>query len=590
MRYEDYSKEDLLKIVTKQAEELKAKKYGLVWDNEKEPEKVVLDCENNFPILQRINENEIKTDDSDDNILIEGDNYHALTCLNYTHKGKVDVIYIDPPYNTRTDGFIYNDKRVDINDGYRHSKWLNFMEKRLKLAKKLLKEDGIIFISIDDNEFAQLKLLCDKIFFEENFMEIFNIQVRYASKSLNEKDDFQKLLEYTLCYSNSKYLFKPNKPKSDYDLDKFRWTILEKSEGEEIVLRNKKVKIFRKGEYEIIENTSGSIDLLKATWASGSVLKGNTSGKFFKDYLEERKSIDGICVLYKVEGIGEDGLGYRYFTGPKKENTTKGLFYSGVPINRRSEIEANGSSDKEKPIINFYDYSGDFGNIRHEGGIGFRGGKKPIRLIKEFINLHKDKNAVVLDFFAGSGSTGHAVLDLNLIDQGNRKFILCTDNDENICSEYCYPRIKNCILGFDNVEGLGGNLQYFKTDLIPVEKIDRIDDKQRHELTEKAGQMIAIKENTFVEIEINMWYQLFEDKNKTKITAIYFREDMEKFEELIEKIRENDVTLYVFSYGRIDKMLFNYIGKNVKIEDIPEPIIEIYKEINLSIREAKNNV
>jgi len=110
-----------------------------MWDREKEPEQVVLDCENNLPVLKRVKGKEIKTDDGEDNILIEGDNYHALTVLNYTHKEKIDVIYIDPPYNTGNKDFIYNDRFVDKEDGYRHSKWLNFMEKRLNIAKNLLK-------------------------------------------------------------------------------------------------------------------------------------------------------------------------------------------------------------------------------------------------------------------------------------------------------------------------------------------------------------------------------------------------------------------------------------------------------------------
>ena len=139
--YSTYDKSELLKVISRLEKELKTKKYGLVWDSEKEPEQVVLDCENNLPILKRIKTKEIKTNANEDNILIEGDNYHALTVLNYTHKAKVDVIYIDPPYNTGQKDFIYNDKIVDSEDTYRHRKWLNFVEKRIKLAYELLKED-----------------------------------------------------------------------------------------------------------------------------------------------------------------------------------------------------------------------------------------------------------------------------------------------------------------------------------------------------------------------------------------------------------------------------------------------------------------
>ena len=137
--YDDLSKDELKELLKKQNKELARKKYGLVWDSEKEPEKVVLDCQKKLPILKEDKSREIKTNDDDYNLLIEGDNYHALQVLNYTHKEKIDVIYIDPPYNTGTEkgGFVYNDKYVDKEDGYRHSKWLNFMEKRLDLAKYL---------------------------------------------------------------------------------------------------------------------------------------------------------------------------------------------------------------------------------------------------------------------------------------------------------------------------------------------------------------------------------------------------------------------------------------------------------------------
>jgi len=172
MGYEDLSKEELIEIIKKQEQELKNKKYGLVWDSEREPEQVVIECANHLPILERVEEKEIRTDDSDYNILIEGDNYYALSVLNYTHKGKIDVIYIDPPYNTGNKDFIYNDRYVDKNDNYRHSKWLNFMEKRLKLAKELLTEDGVLFCSIDDNEYPRLIMLLASIFGEDKIKTV----------------------------------------------------------------------------------------------------------------------------------------------------------------------------------------------------------------------------------------------------------------------------------------------------------------------------------------------------------------------------------------------------------------------------------
>jgi adenine-specific DNA-methyltransferase len=183
-------------------------------------------------------------------------------------------------------------------------------------------------------------------------------------------------------------------------------------------------------------------------------------------------------------------------------------------------------------------------------------------------------------------------MDFNKEDGGKRKFIICTNNENQIAEEVCFPRIEKIIKGYtrksknsEKIKGLGGNLQYFKTDLIPVERIDNINDKQRHELTEKAGQMIAMKENTFKEVEVTEWYQIFESKDKMRKTAIYFRENADKFEELVKKIKNIKTVLYIFSYGVLDKDLFKYLGKNIKVEDIPEPILEIYKEINLTLKD-----
>jgi len=226
--YDELSKEELLKIVKKQEKELKSKKYGLVWDSEREPEQVVLDCENNLPVLKRIKDKEIKTDNTEDNIIIEGDNYHALTVLNYTHKEKIDVIYIDPPYNTGKKDFRYNDKYVELDDGYRHSKWLNFMEKRLNLARNLLKNTGILLISIDDNEVAQLKMLCDKIFdgntiknSRRNFIAI--LPTIMNLKGNNDQFAFSGTHEYTFVYAKDSNSANFNEFKIEDDEIELTW-------------------------------------------------------------------------------------------------------------------------------------------------------------------------------------------------------------------------------------------------------------------------------------------------------------------------------------------------------------------------------
>lgn len=343
-------------------------------------------------------------DPKKDNLIIKGNNLLALHTLADIYANKVKLIYIDPPYNTGSDSFAYNDK-------FNRSSWLTFMKNRLEAAYELLRADGAIFVSIDEKQEAYLRVLMNDIFGENNSLEIFHIQARYTQKSLNEKDDFQPVMEYVLAYAKNKTLFVPNKPYDEYDVSKFKWEINELTAGQEIELGGKKVHIFKKGEYKIKEQNVPTLKGLKETWASGSLLHGNTSGKFFNTQLSKRKDIDGLEVLYKVEGIGEDGLGYRYFTGPKRKNSIRGKFYSGIPLERLNQIK-RGEAKKYRPIVNYYDFSGDFGNIRLEGNAPFNGGKKPEKMLKWIIELATKKNDIVLDFHLGSGSTAATAMKL----------------------------------------------------------------------------------------------------------------------------------------------------------------------------------
>lgn len=458
------SDDQLLMALGEIENELNSRKYGLVWEEHDENvDKAIVDS---IPVFTDVPEREISIVEGEKyNFLLEGDNLHSLYLLEKTHKGRIDAIYIDPPYNTGKEDFIYNDKFVDAADGYKNSKWLSFMSKRLRIAQELLSNEGIIFISIDDNEYAPLKLLCDDIFGEQNVLSIHHIQVRYGNKNLNEKKDFQEVCEYVLIYAKDITKFEANKPSEEYSLDKFCHEIVELEPGEKTIIGGKKVEIFKNGQYQIIKHDEGNTKLLKATWASGSVVKGNTSGKYFETYIKPRKETDGLCTLYKVDGIGEDGLGFRYFTGPQKSSATQGLFYSGVPLDRLEEIQ-NGGSTKYRPIQNLYDFSPDFGNIRSEGGVPFNSGKKPVKMLKQLLNYHKSKDITVLDFFAGSGSTGHAVLDLNEEDGGTRNFILCTNNENKICEEVTFKRLQNVIFGYNGRKGISANLKYYKTDFI----------------------------------------------------------------------------------------------------------------------------
>ena len=446
--------------------ELTKKKYGLIW--EEHEERVDKELETQIPTFEEIKDKEIVSNPNEKfNFLLEGDNLHSLYLLEKTHKEKIDVIYIDPPYNTGSKDFIYNDKIIDDEDGYKHSKWLSFMSKRLQMAQRLLSNTGVIFISIDDNEVAQLKLLCDTIFNEINRISIHHVQVRYAEKSLADGKSVKPVMEYVLVYAKDINKFKLNLPKEKYTDASFLYEIEELGSGIMVKDGNVTMQVFKPGEWQIKKQNESSQNLLKETWVSGTIYSKMSYGQVVKKYIEPRYNSDGLGCLYKVIGRGDDGLGYRYYVGPSKKGSTRCKMYSGMPLSRIEEIKSNGGSFREVPISNLINYAADFGNIRHEGNMTFNSGKKPVKMLKELINYHTNKNAVVLDFFAGSGSTAQAVLELNKEDNGNRQFILCTNNENNICEEITYKRIKNVITGYGKYNPLKSNLKYYRCTYVP---------------------------------------------------------------------------------------------------------------------------
>lgn len=462
---EEHKDDDAMLIVLGEIEtELNAKKYGLVWEEHEEAVDVMM--KDNIPVFTECADKEIHASDSEDyNFLLEGDNLHSLHLLEKTHYEKIDLIYIDPPYNTCEKDFIYDDNYVDTNDTFRHSKWLSFMSERLRVAYRLLAPHGFIFISIDDKEAASLRLLCDEIFGESNYEKTDYIQVRYPDKTLKSDMKYHKEIEQVLVYKKSDEA-KPYIKPQEYNYEKFIYSIEELTTGTEMELGGKQVILFKNGEYRITKHDAGFKDGLKEIWATGTILNGNSSGRFFRDYLDGRKVKDGLGALYKVFDIGDDQYDYRYFTGPKKQNATKGKYYQGVPIDKMED-----GAKKITPIPNFYDMAGDFGNIRHEGGVAFNSGKKPVKMIKRFLEYFESRDICVLDFFAGSGSTGHAVLNLNKEDGGDRKFILCTNNENGICENITYQRIKTVITGkredgSDYSDGIPANLKYYRTDFV----------------------------------------------------------------------------------------------------------------------------
>lgn len=537
------SDDENLRAITEIENTLNEKKYGLVW--EEHSEKVDEMLEQNIPIFTEDKKRKITVNNSEVyNFLLEGDNLHSLKLLEKTHKGKIDVIYIDPPYNTGNKDFIYDDSFVAKDDAFRHSKWISFIEKRLSIAKELLSKKGFIFISIDESEHTQLRLLCNDIFGEDNYQATLHVQVRYSHKSLTEEKNFKPVIEYVLVYSKENQYFSPNRESEPYSEEKFIFAIDELSDGETFFIGNQEVTVFKKGEWRLRKLEESSINGLKETWISGTIYTKMSYGKVFQTVVEPRVKIDGLSCLYKVHGRGDDGLGFRYYTGPQRKGASRGKMYSGMPISRVHEIN-EGVAVRHKPIDTFFDFAADFGNINHEGNITFNSGKKPVKMLKYLINLNKDKCITVLDFFAGSGTTGHAVMELNKEDGGNRKYILCTNNENHICEEVTYQRLKNI------QKALPHNLKYYKTEFIP--KFSDEEDSISNKMMEHIKELIELE------------YHLELDKTRYLIL-----EDEDELLEAIDKI-ENNGTLFVRSgifLSRSDQRILD--EKQVNVIEIPE--------------------
>lgn len=438
----DLLKQELSKNIVEGPQE----RYQLNWPGKKE---ALLTA--NAPIAKTLRpcREESVDFDTTENLFIEGDNLDALKLLQETYLGKVKMIYIDPPYNTGKD-FIYADNFSESSGEYLlasaqkneegnrmianvessgrfHSAWLSMMYSRIKLARNLLTDDGVIFISIDDNEVSNLKSICDEIFGGENLLSIQHIQVRYTNKTLNEKNDWQPVMEYVFVYAKDSNLFKPNKEFEEYGIEKFIYEFEELGPGTEIIVKGRKVTVFKEGDWKRIKHETPGTNLLKETWVSGSIYSGTGNGQMVQKVIEPRLEEDGYGALYKIDGLGEDGLGYRYFSGPQKENATRSKMFSGVPLVKLEELKS-GTARKYKSISNmsiFEDFSPDFGNIASEGGVKYNSGKKPVKMIKGLIDLcNLDDGDIVLDFFAGSATTAHSVFDINSEDNLKRKFIL----------------------------------------------------------------------------------------------------------------------------------------------------------------------
>jgi adenine-specific DNA-methyltransferase len=561
------TKEELLEENQKlkdKIEELKnRKKYGLVWEDK--PEDVVERCKAEMPILNEVSDLHIENnDDEPTHLMIEGDNYHALSILNYTHRKDIDVIYIDPPYNTGDESWKYNNNYVDESDKYRHSKWISFMSNRLELAQRLLAKDGVLVCTVDKNEQEALGLLLEEIF--PNYEKVC-VTIVHNPRGIQGKNfSYTHEYAYFLYKKDGKCIARKKIDEDERDYSNFRnWGGESKREDG------------KNSFYPIYLNEDGEI-------SAGSV----PDESFHPDQaIVEDK--EGRKKIWPIDSNGVERK-WRYsrdsFSEVKNllrvKETRNGL---QVQIGKDQKRYKTVWADKK------YDAS-TYGTrvlsrILKDTDFPF---PKSIRAVEECIMAASGgkKDPIILDYFAGSGTTAHAAMKLNRQDNGNRKTISVTNNEGDIARGVCQPRIKKAIEGYSydsrgnthEVEGLGGSLKYYKTNFVGNKNSTTPSDSEKIELSHNAGEMIAVREDTLAKEDETDWWQIFSAEGQ--LTAVYFRENKSQLNNLVRKLgsQNKPVSLYVFSWSTNA-----YNGEfseydNIEVDDIPQPILEVYREIN----------
>ncbi len=571
------------------------KTYGLVWEDK--PEEVEERLRNELPVLVEVKDRAL-TDagpDAPNHILIEGDNLEALATLAYTHAGKIDVIYIDPPYNTGNEDFVYNDNYVNSDDDYKHSMWLSFMNRRLRIAKKLLSERGVIFISIDDNEAANLKVLCDdaELFGAKNFAGQFIWH--QGRKSMAAQ--FAVNHEYCLVYCKNRAALLA------YDLQVENNNWREKKEG--------------------LQDIYAEFDRLSAIHGSdyASIEKGMR--KFFKELPSDnpaKRQAQYKCVdeggLYFPGDIAQGtGNGGRFdilhpVTG-KPCKVPKGGWRFGeskLPEILKANLIHFGADETTVPCLKRY-----LRNTEYEvmSSVFYRDGRgatkrlemllgtkafdhpKDEEVIAKFIKAvtsYTDKRSyTILDFFAGSGTTLHSVMMLNAEDGGKRTCILCTNNENGICENVTYERNKRVIQGYtkpngEHVEGLhNNNLRYYRTDFVGRSRST----KNMRRLVQLSTDMLCIKENLYAEKKtfaglptFKNIYRYFEQGDK-KMLIIYDERYVDEIVKMIEKVEtDSKIKVYVFSPSEDPwEASFEPVNDKVGLCALPQAIYNTYKRI-----------
>ena len=488
---EEHKDDDAMLIALGEIErELNAKKYGLVWEEHEEA--VDVKMRTHIPVFTEDASKEITRDTGGMyNFILEGDNLHSLRLLEKTHAGKIDVIYIDPPYNTKNKDFVYDDKKIDATDGFQHSKWLSFMTARLRIVEKLLKPDGVLAISIGFHEVNNLMLICDEIF---STRQVVCVTVQTSSGNA-VANGFTVVQEYVVFVTPND--FEPFEVEGDKKENANPYHGMNLSGFNQIQRPNQAYPIFIDKNGLVV----GCGKTLQQRIDEG--LYSGEKADFIYDYSE---APDGCTAVWPVTQ-GGDPCVWRLIPENFLQNWSKGYikvvpnkkgknkytvqYLSGGIIeqieNGSLETRQNDSSKPSLDVIGFKTAASSISTVWTDNkfltAAGSRDIKgifnkkvafsfpKPVALIREILMRVSDKNDIILDFFAGSGTTAQAVLELNKDDDGHRKFILCTNNESNICTDITYPRVETVITGMrpdgsKYSDGIPANLKYYRTDFV----------------------------------------------------------------------------------------------------------------------------
>ncbi|MEE3312628.1 MAG: site-specific DNA-methyltransferase [Treponema sp.] len=516
---EDKNASQLLSYLGDLSREVNGKKYGLVFEEHREKIDELLD--ENAPVFTE--EKKLFVDNGGElNFLLEGDNLASLKLLEKTHRGKIDVIYIDPPYNTGN-SFIYDDKIIDENDNFKHSKYASFIYERLKIAKNLLTSKGIVFISIDDQELSVMRLVCDEIFGEDRFLTTIGWEKRTKCQNTDTaRKMLQPKIEYVLVYKNFNSRAEFNCHvigKKDYpELDeKGCYRIEEVGQMGSSGIRGRGTMIFP---------ILGIFPRDGNQWKIGQ--------ETVNEYIE-RKDI-----------FKENGKVFRKIR-PSDESSEQ-----LKPFWALFGAEQFGTAESAKSELNKI-----LGTKEHEFET-----VKTVQMIEELIFQSSKENSTILDFFAGSGTTGQAVLECNRDYGGHRKFILCTNNENGICRDITYQRLKTAITGKRKdkskySDGLPGSLKYFKTDFIPISE------KMYYEYADEL--LLHVRELVELENAVNF------DKD-TSVAIVLDDDEMEVF---IKRIVGSSPTMTVDS-----PIKTLYLGHDVLLSSKQERILKAH---NISV-------